>query len=193
MSEKNQGDKIRETPNSEQGAVEEEVGRGMGWLGDRHWGGWHSRTGWALGVMLYVGKLNSNKKINNKCYFTTYSTWMLKEKNIYFPGKNVCLSSFLIMSNSEFFLLVMFEPPKFSLLFLHRPHKAPFSDVSGKFFTFFSSFRNISSWRAGQGCYENLRRICLISVVKILGNILGSLRCYHPVSYTHLRAHETVY
>ena len=37
-----------------------EVGRGLGWLGDGHWGG--HLTGWALGVMLYVGKLNTNKK-----------------------------------------------------------------------------------------------------------------------------------
>ena len=33
---------------------------GLGWLGDRHWGG--HLMGCALGVMLYVGKLNSNKK-----------------------------------------------------------------------------------------------------------------------------------
>ena len=32
----------------------------MGWLGDSHWGG--HLMGWALGVMLYVGKFNSNKK-----------------------------------------------------------------------------------------------------------------------------------
>ena len=31
-----------------------------GWMGDGHWGG-HS-MGWALGVILYVGKLNTNKK-----------------------------------------------------------------------------------------------------------------------------------
>ena len=37
-------------------------GWGMGWPGDRHWGGGHL-TGWALSDMLYVGKLNSNKKI----------------------------------------------------------------------------------------------------------------------------------
>ena len=45
----------------EQEVVEREVGRGMGWLGDGHWGG--HLIGWALGYMLYVGKLNSNKNI----------------------------------------------------------------------------------------------------------------------------------
>ena len=48
------------TLGNEQGVVEREVGRGLGWLGDGHWGG--HLAGWALGVMLYVGKLNSNKK-----------------------------------------------------------------------------------------------------------------------------------
>ena len=42
--------------------VEEEAGRGWGWLGDGHWGG--HLIGWALGVMLYGGKLNTNKKIS---------------------------------------------------------------------------------------------------------------------------------
>ena len=45
---------------NEQGLVEGEVGGGMGWLGDGHWAG--HVTGWALRVMLYVGKSNSNKK-----------------------------------------------------------------------------------------------------------------------------------
>ena len=48
------------TLGNEQGVVEREVGRGWGWLGDRHWGG--HLMGWALGVILYVGKLNTNKK-----------------------------------------------------------------------------------------------------------------------------------
>ena len=34
-------------------------GRVWGWLGDGHRDG--ELTGWALGVMLYVGKLNTNK------------------------------------------------------------------------------------------------------------------------------------
>ena len=46
------------TLGNEQGVVEREVGRGLGWLGDGHWGG--HLVWWALGVMLYVGKLNSN-------------------------------------------------------------------------------------------------------------------------------------
>ena len=33
---------------------------GCGWLGDGHWGG--HLTGWALGVILYVDKLSTNKK-----------------------------------------------------------------------------------------------------------------------------------
>ena len=33
---------------------------GGGWLGEGHWGG--HLMGWALGVILYVGKLNTNKK-----------------------------------------------------------------------------------------------------------------------------------
>ena len=49
------------TLGNEQGVVEEEVGGGLGWLNDGHWGG--HLAGWALGVTLYVGKLNSNKKI----------------------------------------------------------------------------------------------------------------------------------
>ena len=49
---------------NEQGVVEREVGRGMGWLGDGHWGG--HLMGWAQGVMLYVGKSNSNKKLYKK-------------------------------------------------------------------------------------------------------------------------------
>ena len=36
-------------------------GQGVGVTGDGHWGG--HLTGRALGVILYVGKLNSNKKI----------------------------------------------------------------------------------------------------------------------------------
>ena len=48
------------TLGNEQGVVKGEVGKGLGWLGDGHWGG--HLAGWALGVMLYVGKLNSNKK-----------------------------------------------------------------------------------------------------------------------------------
>ena len=34
---------------NERGVVEGETGRGMGWLGDGHWGG--HLTGWALGVI----------------------------------------------------------------------------------------------------------------------------------------------
>ena len=48
------------TLGNEQEVVEGKVGRVTGWLGDRHWGG--HLTGWALGVMLYVGKSHSNKK-----------------------------------------------------------------------------------------------------------------------------------
>ena len=47
------------TLGNEQGVVEGEVGGGLGWLGDGHWGG--HLAGWALGIMLNVGKLNSNK------------------------------------------------------------------------------------------------------------------------------------
>ena len=50
------------TLQNEQGVVEGEVGGVLGWLGDGHWG--EHLAGWALGVMLYAGKLNSNK--NNK-------------------------------------------------------------------------------------------------------------------------------
>ena len=42
------------TLGNKQGVVGREAGRGLGWLGDQHWGG--HLTGWALGVMLYVGK-----------------------------------------------------------------------------------------------------------------------------------------
>ena len=52
------------TLGNEQGIVEGEVGGGMGCLGDRHWGG--HLTGWTLGVILYVGKSNSNKKYTKK-------------------------------------------------------------------------------------------------------------------------------
>ena len=48
------------TLGNEQGGVERQVGRGWGWLGDGHWGG--HLMGWALGVILYVGKLKTNKK-----------------------------------------------------------------------------------------------------------------------------------
>ena len=48
------------TLGNELGGVEGEVGGGWGWLGDGHWGG--HLMGWALGVILYVGKLNTNKK-----------------------------------------------------------------------------------------------------------------------------------
>ena len=48
------------TLGNEQGVVEREVGGGLRWLSDGHWGG--HLAGWALGVMLYVGKLNSNLK-----------------------------------------------------------------------------------------------------------------------------------
>ena len=46
------------TLGNELGVVEREVGRGWGWLGDGHWGG--PLKGWALAVILYVGKLNTN-------------------------------------------------------------------------------------------------------------------------------------
>ena len=52
------------TLGNEQGVVEGEVGGTMGWLGDRHWGG--HLMGWALGIILYVGKSNSNDKIYKK-------------------------------------------------------------------------------------------------------------------------------
>ena len=42
------------TLGNEQGVKEGEVGGGLGWLGDGHWGG--HLAGWALGGMLYVGK-----------------------------------------------------------------------------------------------------------------------------------------
>ena len=48
------------TLGNEQGVVEKEVGRGLGWLGDGHWRG--HLMGWTLGVILYVGNLSSNKK-----------------------------------------------------------------------------------------------------------------------------------
>ena len=47
------------TLGNELGVVEGEEGGGWGWVGDGHWGGY--LTGWALGVILYVGKLNTNK------------------------------------------------------------------------------------------------------------------------------------
>ena len=47
------------TLGNEKGVVEGELSKGLGWLGDGHWGG--PLTGWALGVILYVGKSNSNK------------------------------------------------------------------------------------------------------------------------------------
>ena len=51
-----EGDKPWETPNSGKQRVKEgEVGGGM-----EHWGGY--LMGWALGIILYVGKLNLNLK-----------------------------------------------------------------------------------------------------------------------------------
>ena len=47
------------TPNSGKRTGGGGRGGGWGWVGDGHWGG--HLTGWALGVILYVGKLNSNK------------------------------------------------------------------------------------------------------------------------------------
>ena len=64
MSENiSEGDKTWETPNSGKWIKGSRKGGGLGglgYLGDGHWGG--HLAGWALGVMLYVGKLNSNKK-----------------------------------------------------------------------------------------------------------------------------------
>ena len=59
-------DRTWETPNSGKRtrASGRGGGQGDGWLGDRHWGG--HLTGWALGVILYVDKLSSNKKIITK-------------------------------------------------------------------------------------------------------------------------------
>ena len=62
MSENiSEGDTTWEMPNSgnEQGVVEREMGGELGWLGDGHWGG--HLTEWALGVILYVGKSDTNK------------------------------------------------------------------------------------------------------------------------------------
>ena len=52
------------TLGNEQGVVEGEVGRGLGWLGDGHWGG--HLAGWALGIILFVSKSNCNKNIQKK-------------------------------------------------------------------------------------------------------------------------------
>ena len=52
------------TLGNDQGVVQGEAGRGLGWVGYGHWGS--HLAGWALGVMVYVNKLNSNKKITNK-------------------------------------------------------------------------------------------------------------------------------
>ena len=70
--------------------VEREVGRGWGWLGDGQWGG--HLMGWALGVILYVGKLNTNK---NK--FIYKKKRKEKEKKEYFSldKVNVCLDMYL--------------------------------------------------------------------------------------------------
>ena len=46
------------TLGNKQGVVEGDMGRGMGWLGNGHWGG--HLMGWTLGVILYIGKLNLN-------------------------------------------------------------------------------------------------------------------------------------
>ena len=56
------GDRTWETPNSEKRTRggRKGGGWGVGWMGDGHWGG--HLMGWALGVILYVGKLNTNKK-----------------------------------------------------------------------------------------------------------------------------------
>ena len=85
------------------GNEEGEVGRGMGWLGDRHWGG--HLMGWALGAILYVGKLNTNKnkfiikkqKKNKKQNKQNTNRHMivklLKAKNnIHMPRKTVIIS-----------------------------------------------------------------------------------------------------
>ena len=57
------GERTWKTPNSGKqtsAGREGEVGGGWGWLGDGHWGGHLTR--WALGVILCVGKLNTNEK-----------------------------------------------------------------------------------------------------------------------------------
>ena len=48
------------TLGKELGVVEGEEDGGCGWMFDGHWGG--HLTGWAVGVILYVGQLNTNKK-----------------------------------------------------------------------------------------------------------------------------------
>ena len=66
------------TLGNEQGVVELEVGGRLGWLGDGHWG--EHLKGWALGVMLYVGKSNSNKKYTKNLINLKYS--LSKNKKI---------------------------------------------------------------------------------------------------------------
>ena len=60
-----EGDKTWETPNTGKWTRGSGKGGGQGleWLGNKHWGG--HLTGWALCIVLYVGKLNSSKKILN--------------------------------------------------------------------------------------------------------------------------------
>ena len=62
MGNISEGDRMWETPNSGKGTRGSGKGGGwgLGWLGDRHWGG--HLMGWALSDML--GKLNSNKNKN---------------------------------------------------------------------------------------------------------------------------------
>ena len=79
------GDRTWGTPNSGKqiGVVEgQEVG-GWGWLGGRHWG--RHLMGWALGVILYVGKLNTIKTINLLLKFKKLWKWNFFSSPIYVP------------------------------------------------------------------------------------------------------------
>ena len=61
-----EGDRTWETPNSWKWIRGSRRGgeQGLGWLGDGHWTGHLMQR--AVGVTLYVGKLNSNKKYTKK-------------------------------------------------------------------------------------------------------------------------------
>ena len=59
ISERETEHKRNRTLGNKLGVMEGEEGGGWGWMGDEHWGG--HLMGWALGVILYVGKLNMNK------------------------------------------------------------------------------------------------------------------------------------
>ena len=93
--------------------VERELGGGLGWVGDGHWGG--HLTGWALGVYAIVGISNSNKKYipkKKRISNLTLHSWDPHTTGYtvdYIRGKETILINLIFIMSSKYAFLNVFS------------------------------------------------------------------------------------